>query len=143
MTLEVEFKKQEQKRRESKKLKSLIKQGIPFTDLATEVQEQVRQIQQHFGSIEVEAKQFLEPMNNLLKLLQQRVTFFEDLKVFGGQIGWVTDTLTVIAKNVQSASAKMDKVFNELTADLVERGKLRAKQMETLAKIDDYLERWG
>jgi len=143
LTLEVEFKKQEQKRRESKKLKSLIKQGIPFTDLATEVQEQVRQIQQHFGSIEVEAKQFLEPMNNLLKLLQQRVTFFEDLKVFGGQIGWVTDTLTVIAKNVQSASAKMDKVFNELTADLVERGKLRAKQMETLAKIDDYLERWG
>jgi len=143
LTLEVEFKKQEQKRRESKKLKSLIKQGMPLTDLATEVQEQVRQIQQHFGSIEVEAKQFLEPMNNLLKLLQQRVTFFEDLKVFGGQIGWVTDTLTVIAKNVQSASAKMDKVFNELTADLVERGKLRAKQMETLAKIDDYLERWG
>lgn len=149
-TSELELAKSERENVESEKLRILLKKGVPFIDLAKKVQEQVQQIQKHFGSLEVEAKQFLEPMNNLLKLLQQRVTFLEELKEFGGEITGVTvqlsgviDHLIAVADNVQATLVKMDGIFRVLTADLAERRVLRLKQMETLQKIDKYLMEWS
>lgn len=144
--LEDDFVKSERKRREIEQIKTFVKQDTPLSELATKISEQVQLIKQQFSDIrvvgEIEAKQFLEPMNHLLNVLQQRATFSEELQTFTEQINDVGTTLASIASNVKDASVKMDSVFHELTVDLAERQKLRVKQMETLQKIDTYLEAW-
>lgn len=149
--LEVEFKKQEQKRLEREKLKTLVKQGISFENATVDegMLTKLESLQKHFNSLP------LEPLNTLTELFKQRVSLLEELKEqqhfsllelmkeANDDFKWITDTLFVIVQSTKSASDKMDDVFTELIADLAERKKLRAKQKDTLEKIDAYLERWG
>lgn len=132
--LEEEFKKRERERHKTERLKQSVITGEPLPGSLQDTLQKVTETKALLSDL-IEAGEFQRVVKSL-DMATSIHTVEQNLSDVIRQFTDVKDMLDAVNQGLSM-------VAQALTADLVERGKLRAKQMDTLGKIDDYLSKWS
>jgi len=132
--LEEEFKERERKRLLTEKLKHAVVSGEPLPGSLKDTLRKVVETKALLSDL-IEAKE----LERLMKSLQ----LASSMKMVEQNLTDVIQQFTEVKNMLATVSHGLSAVSQQLSADTENRAKLMVKQLETLEKIDNYLEKWS